>query len=50
MTIGTVFRVGLRLGLVAGGQPIVRVLPTYGIECNLRIRIPASGQQKTGKQ
>jgi hypothetical protein len=50
MTFGTGFRVGQRLGLVAVRQPAGRVLPGRGIEVGLGIRIPASGQQKEGKQ
>ena len=50
VTLGARLRIGRRRRLVNRRQPIGRVLPAYQVEIVLGIRIPASGQKKTGEQ
>jgi hypothetical protein len=50
VTGGTVLHMGFRLRLVFGRQPAKGVFPTDGIQIGLRILVPASDEQKEGKQ
>ena len=50
VTIGTQFHMGLRLHLMAAGQPSRRMLPGPGVQGGLRAGIPASRQQKAKRQ